>query len=46
MYEEQNEQLTAEIRQMREELSRADQSLFQSNANSDLQHREIQMLKS
>ena len=46
MYEDQNQQLTAEIHQMREELSKADQNLFQSNANSDLQLREIQMLKS
>ena len=46
MYEDQNKQLTAEIHQMREELSKADQHLFQANANSDLQHREIQMLKS
>ena len=46
MYEDQNKQLTAEMHQMREELSQADQSLFQANASADLQHREIQMLKS
>jgi len=30
---------------MREELSKADQNLFQFNANFDRHHREIQMLK-
>lgn len=34
------------MHEMREELGQADQSLFQANANADLQHREIQMLKS
>ena len=45
MYEEQNHQLTQEIHELRDHLSQTDQRLFQANANSDMQLREIQTLQ-